>query len=238
MPVAGFDPRSLWGSFTEARGTTRAHEAVDLPAPRGTPVLAVADGIVQKLFTSVRGGLTLYEFDLDGRYCYYYAHLDSYAPSILEGRFLRKGDVIGTVGSTGNANEKAPHLHFAVTLLGPEKKWWGGVPVDPYPLWSVAPRFPAEPGAPPDLDRFLAAAVRDGNHDSESHGDHDADGRPACAHALQHSDLPEGRDEASEENDVSEKIEVGPFHRDFSCAGVPGRGAEAAEGPVSSSASR
>ncbi|MBK8595058.1 MAG: M23 family metallopeptidase [Holophagales bacterium] len=134
MPVAGFDPRSLWGSFTEARGTTRAHEAVDLPAPRGTPVLAVADGIVQKLFTSVRGGLTLYEFDLDGRYCYYYAHLDSYAPSILEGRFLRKGDVIGTVGSTGNANEKAPHLHFAVTLLGPEKKWWGGVPVDPYPL--------------------------------------------------------------------------------------------------------
>lgn len=134
MPVAGIDPRSLRGSFTEARGTARAHEAVDIPAPRGTPVLAVADGVVRKLFTSVRGGLTLYEFDLEERYCYYYAHLDGYAPSLREGQSLRKGELIGYVGSTGNAGKDSPHLHFAVIRLGPEKQWWGGVAVDPYPL--------------------------------------------------------------------------------------------------------
>ncbi len=134
MPVAGVDPRSVRGSFSEARGTARAHEAVDIPAPRGTPVLAVADGIVRKLFTSVRGGLTLYEFDLEERYCYYYAHLDGYAPSLREGQSLRKGELIGYVGSTGNAGKDSPHLHFAVTRLGPEKQWWGGVAVDPYPL--------------------------------------------------------------------------------------------------------
>jgi murein DD-endopeptidase MepM/ murein hydrolase activator NlpD len=134
MPIAGVDPRSLHGSFAEGRGGARAHDALDIVAPRGTPVLAAVDGVVRKLFTSVRGGLTVYEFDLEERYCYYYAHLDGYAASLHEGQHLRKGDLVGYVGSTGNAREDAPHLHFAVTRLDPDKKWWGGTPIDPYPL--------------------------------------------------------------------------------------------------------
>jgi murein DD-endopeptidase MepM/ murein hydrolase activator NlpD len=134
MPVAGVDLSALQDTFSEARGGTRSHRALDIPAPRGTPVLATADGVVRKLFTSVRGGLTVYQFDLEERYCYYYAHLDAYAPSLHEGQLLRRGDLIGTVGATGNARKDAPHLHFAVTRLDPDKRWWGGTPVDPYPL--------------------------------------------------------------------------------------------------------
>jgi murein DD-endopeptidase MepM/ murein hydrolase activator NlpD len=134
MPVAGVAPGALQDTFSQARGGTRSHGALDIPAPRGTPVLATADGVVRKLFTSVRGGLTVYQFDLDERYCYYYAHLDGYVPSLHEGQLLLRGDLLGTVGSTGNARKDAPHLHFAVFRLDPEKKWWGGTPVDPYPL--------------------------------------------------------------------------------------------------------
>ncbi len=134
MPVAGVDPLTLKNTFSEARGGTRSHGALDILAPRGTPVLATADGVVRKLFTSVRGGLTVYQFDPEERYCYYYAHLDAYAPSLHEGQLLRRGDLIGTVGATGNARKDAPHLHFAVTRLDAEKKWWGGVAIDPYPL--------------------------------------------------------------------------------------------------------
>lgn len=134
MPVEGFDPDLLKSTFTQDRGGVRSHGAVDIPAPRGTPVLAAGDGAVRKLFTSERGGLTVYQFDPEERYCYYYAHLDAYALSLHEGQLLRKGDVIGTVGSTGNARKDAPHLHFAVTRLDPEKKWWGGTPIDPFPL--------------------------------------------------------------------------------------------------------
>jgi len=139
MPVAGVDPRALQATFSQSRGGTRSHEALDIVAPRGTPVLAADDGVVKKLFTSVRGGLTVYEFDPDGRYCYYYAHLEAYAPGLHEGQVLRRGDLVGTVGSTGNAREDAPHLHFAVTRLDPDGKWWGGTPVDPYPLLVRAP---------------------------------------------------------------------------------------------------
>lgn len=139
MPLAGFDPRSLRDTFTETRGGSRAHEALDIPAPRGTPVLAVDDGVVRKLFTSVRGGLTVYQFDREERYSYYYAHLDDYAPSLHEGQLLRRGDLVGYVGSTGNARADAPHLHFAVTRLDPDKRWWTGTPIDPYPLLAGGP---------------------------------------------------------------------------------------------------
>lgn len=138
MPIAGVDPRSLRNDFTDARGG-RSHGALDLLAPRGTPVLAVDDGYVRKLFTSVPGGLTVYQFDLAERYCYYYAHLDGYAPGLHEGQPLRRGDVVGYVGTTGNAPKDTPHLHFAVSRLDPDKRWWTGTPIDPYPLLVRAP---------------------------------------------------------------------------------------------------
>lgn len=135
LPVAGISASQLSDTFNEARGGgSRVHEALDIMAPRGTPVLAAVDGKVEKLFTSDAGGLTIYQFDASGTYCYYYAHLDAYAPGLREGQQLRRGDVIGTVGSTGNANPDGPHLHFAIFLLGPEKRWHEGTPVNPYPL--------------------------------------------------------------------------------------------------------
>jgi murein DD-endopeptidase MepM/ murein hydrolase activator NlpD len=133
MPIAGVDPKSLKDTFNEIHDG-RKHEALDIPAPRGTPVLAVAEGNVVKLFNSKPGGLTVYQFDDSNTYCYYYAHLDHYAAGLKEGTLLRKGDVLGYVGSTGNASPAAPHLHFAVTRLGQEKKWWEGVPINPLPL--------------------------------------------------------------------------------------------------------
>jgi murein DD-endopeptidase MepM/ murein hydrolase activator NlpD len=109
-------------------------------SPRGTPVLAVTDGKIQKLFLSKPGGNTIYQFDEDGIYCYYYAHLDRYASGLHEGQRVKRGDVIGYVGSTGDAKAEAPHLHIAVFLLGPEKHWWQGTPINPYPLLIEAYR--------------------------------------------------------------------------------------------------
>jgi murein DD-endopeptidase MepM/ murein hydrolase activator NlpD len=135
MPVVGIDPSSIHDMFDEMRGgSTRRHDALDILAPRGTPVVATDDGSVKKLFTSVPGGLTVYEFDPDQRYCYYYAHLDAYAPGLHEGQLLRRGDIVGYVGTTGNAPKDTPHLHFAVIRLDPDKRWWTGTPINPYPL--------------------------------------------------------------------------------------------------------
>jgi murein DD-endopeptidase MepM/ murein hydrolase activator NlpD len=139
MPIADLDPGALRDDFSDRRGGSRPHEALDILAPRGTPVLAVEEGVVKKLFTSVPGGVTVYEFGLDERYCYYYAHLEGYAPGLHEGQRLRKGDLVGYVGTTGNAPKGTPHLHFAVSLLGPDRKWWAGTPIDPYPLLVSSP---------------------------------------------------------------------------------------------------
>ena len=133
MPVAGIDPGKLHSNFADQRGGHR-HEALDIMAPRGTPVMAVAQGNVAKLFTSKQGGLTVYQFDDAGTLCYYYAHLDRYAAGLKEGTLLRAGDVLGYVGSTGDASETAPHLHFAIFRLGPEKQWWKGTAIDPLPF--------------------------------------------------------------------------------------------------------
>lgn len=133
VPVAGVDPSTLHDMFNDERGGRR-HEALDIMAPRGTPVIAADDGVVKKLFTSVPGGLTIYEFDPDQRYCYYYAHLDAYAEGLHEGQTVHRGDLLGYVGTTGNAPKDAPHLHFAVIRLDPDKRWWKGSYVDPYPL--------------------------------------------------------------------------------------------------------
>lgn len=135
VPVRGLEAEDLVSSFTDARGSSRRHEAIDILAPRGTDVLAVEDGKVAKIFTSDAGGLTLYQFDPSETFVYYYAHLDSYAPGLKEGAMLRKGDVVGTVGTTGNAPKNTPHLHFAISKLDPDKRWWGGTALDPFLVW-------------------------------------------------------------------------------------------------------
>jgi peptidoglycan LD-endopeptidase LytH len=132
MPVEGARVTDLHDSFEEKRGSGR-HEAIDIMAPRGTPVVAAVDGSIEKLFTSKQGGLTIYEFDLDRSYCYYYAHLDRYAEDLKEKQSVRRGDRIGYVDSTGDASPTAPHLHFAIFRLGPTRQWWVGTPINPYP---------------------------------------------------------------------------------------------------------
>lgn len=137
LPVEGFDRSRLRDDFADRRGT-RVHEAIDLLAPRGTPVVAVDDGVIRKLFTSGAGGLTVYQYDREERYCYYYAHLDRYADGLHEGQSVRRGDRIGYVGTTGNAPPAVPHLHFTIFRLGADKRWWHGTPVNPYPLLALA----------------------------------------------------------------------------------------------------
>jgi murein DD-endopeptidase MepM/ murein hydrolase activator NlpD len=136
FPLAGFDRRQLRDTFAESRGT-RVHEALDLLAPRGTPVLAVDEGVVKKLFNSKAGGLTVYQFDPDEAFSYYYAHLDRYADGLAEGQRVRKGQTIGYVGTSGNAPPNVPHLHFTIFKLGPQKNWWEGMAVNPFPLWAM-----------------------------------------------------------------------------------------------------
>ena len=134
IPVKGIDADDLRDTFSDARGAARAHEAIDIMAPRHTPVRAVEDGRIAKLFTSDAGGLTIYQFDPSETYSYYYAHLDRYAPGLNEGQTVRRGQVIGYVGTTGNAAENAPHLHFAIFQMTPERQWWKGEPINPYPI--------------------------------------------------------------------------------------------------------
>lgn len=131
VPVQGVRLEELRDSFSETRGGHK-HEAIDIMAPRGTPVLSVADGKVVKLFLSKPGGLTVYQFDDSQTYCYYYAHLDRYAEGLKEGVLLHQADILGYVGSTGDASPNAPHLHFGIFKLGPEHHWWQGVAINPY----------------------------------------------------------------------------------------------------------
>jgi murein DD-endopeptidase MepM/ murein hydrolase activator NlpD len=134
IPVAGVKPEQLQDTYHQPRGNERVHEALDIVAPLGTPIYAVADGKIAKLFNSKPGGLTIYQFDPTEKYSYYYAHLDRYANELKEGQQVKRGQLIGYVGTTGNANPAAPHLHFAMFELGQEKNWWQGKPVNPYPL--------------------------------------------------------------------------------------------------------
>jgi murein DD-endopeptidase MepM/ murein hydrolase activator NlpD len=134
VPVEGVAYAQLSDTYDQPRGSERHHEALDIMAPKGTPVRATADGKIAKLFTSKPGGLTVYQFDPSEKYAYYYAHLDRYADGLQEGATVKRGDLVGYVGVTGNADPDAPHLHFAVFELTPEKQWWKGTPVNPYPL--------------------------------------------------------------------------------------------------------
>ena len=131
-PISGLTLANLRDTFEEIHNGHR-HEAIDIIEPRGTPVRAVVRGTIQKLFFSVPGGNTIYQFDEVEEYCYYYAHLDRYADGLHEGISVQPGDIIGFVGSTGNADVRTPHLHFAIFALGPEKRWSRGTAVNPYP---------------------------------------------------------------------------------------------------------
>jgi murein DD-endopeptidase MepM/ murein hydrolase activator NlpD len=131
VPVEGVAPSALRDNYDQARAGHK-HDAIDIMAARGTRVLAVDDGKLVKLFTSKAGGLTVYQFDPSGRLAYYYAHLDRYADGLREGVELHRGDLVGYVGSTGDASPEAPHLHFAVFVLGPQKQWWKGEAINPY----------------------------------------------------------------------------------------------------------
>lgn len=132
LPVKGIKPGDLRNTFDELRGSSRRHEALDVLAPRNTPVLAVEDGTVARLFLSDAGGITIYQFDPSKTYVYYYAHLERYAEGLKEGDAVQRGQVIGYVGTTGNAPRDTPHLHFAIFQMTDEKKWWEGTPIDPY----------------------------------------------------------------------------------------------------------
>jgi murein DD-endopeptidase MepM/ murein hydrolase activator NlpD len=135
IPVQGVAAAALHDDWAEPRGGgTRAHHAIDIMAPRGTPVLAAADGRIEKLFQSRLGGTTIYERSADGGTIFYYAHLDRYAPTLVEGQAVHVGDTIAAVGSTGDADPGAPHLHFEIHAMAPGEHWWQGTEIDPYPV--------------------------------------------------------------------------------------------------------
>jgi len=138
VPVLGVAPRDLHDTYEQARaGGLRTHHALDILAPRGTPVLAAVDGTIRKLFISNGGGITIYQFDVPETHVYYYAHLERYADALAEGQFVKQGTVIGYVGTTGNAPPGTPHLHFAIDVLPATKEWWKGQPVNPYPILTA-----------------------------------------------------------------------------------------------------
>jgi len=139
LPIDGMHLADLRDMFAEEHNG-HPHEAIDIMTRKGTPVHAVVPGTIQKLFLSKAGGITIYQFDRDQVYCYYYAHLERYADGLEEGMHVERGEVIGYADSTGNASPLAPHLHFAIFELGPEKKWWKGRAINPYPALLAAVR--------------------------------------------------------------------------------------------------
>jgi murein DD-endopeptidase MepM/ murein hydrolase activator NlpD len=134
IPVAGVRPDQLQDTFTAARSEGRKHDAIDIIAPKGTPVLAATDGPIIKLFLSKPGGITIYQLGTDNKTVYYYAHLDHYADGLTEGHFARQGETIAYVGDTGNAGPGNYHLHFSISLVQDPKRYWEGVNINPYPL--------------------------------------------------------------------------------------------------------
>lgn len=136
VPVEGISVARVPDTFRASRGK-RAHNAIDFMAPRGTPVLAADDGRILKLGKNNAGGITIYAIDSRYRLIYYYAHLDRYRRGLDEGDRISKGEVIGYVGHTGNASERAPHLHFQIMRWEDERRWWAGTPIDPKPVLAL-----------------------------------------------------------------------------------------------------
>ena len=133
IPVVGVESKDLLDTFDEARGNRR-HNALDIPAPRGTPVISATAGKVLRVFSSQAGGLMVYASDPTDRFVLMYAHLDRYANGLADGMPLQRGDTIGFVGTTGNAPPNVPHLHFGIARTSNVGRWWTGMPVDPRPL--------------------------------------------------------------------------------------------------------
>jgi murein DD-endopeptidase MepM/ murein hydrolase activator NlpD len=137
LPIDDANVETLQGDFAEKRDAGgRTHEAVDILAPRHTPIHAVENGVIAKLFLSKAGGRTIYQFDPSERFCYYYAHLERYAEGLAEGQHVARGQVIGYVGTSGNAPPNTPHLHFAIVELNANRHWWEGTPLDPYLVFT------------------------------------------------------------------------------------------------------
>ena len=135
IPVAGVGPSRIEDTFTAVRdGGERQHNAMDILAPRNTPILAADDGVILRLSTNALGGITVYATDRDREFVYYYAHLDHYHHDLAAGQQIQKGDTLGYVGTTGNAPKDVPHLHFQIMLWPADGKWWNGEPVNPYPV--------------------------------------------------------------------------------------------------------
>jgi peptidoglycan LD-endopeptidase LytH len=137
LPVRGAVRRDLHDSFSDSRRWFHSHEAIDIMAPRSTPILAVEDGTIARLFESKAGGTTVYQFDPTNRYAYYYAHLERYADGLREGDHVQRGQVLGYVGTSGNAPNGTPHLHFAIFRLTDKKQWWQGTPINPYDVFKT-----------------------------------------------------------------------------------------------------
>jgi murein DD-endopeptidase MepM/ murein hydrolase activator NlpD len=134
IPVVGVRPEQLRDTFKDARSEGRVHDAIDIPAPKGTPVVAATDGRIVKLFQSVPGGTTIYQLGMDNKTIYYYAHLERYADGLSEGHVVRRGEVIAYVGDTGNAGAGNYHLHFSISIVSDPKRYWQGTNINPYPL--------------------------------------------------------------------------------------------------------
>ena len=132
--MAGVKPEQLQDTFDDSRSEGRVHDAIDIPAPAGTPVMAAADGQIVKLFQSERGGTTIYQLSTNKKLIFYYAHLQGYAEGLYEGKFVRQGEVIAYVGDTGNAGPGNYHLHFSIMVINDPKRYWEGVNINPYPL--------------------------------------------------------------------------------------------------------
>ncbi|MGI8836962.1 MAG: M23 family metallopeptidase [Pyrinomonadaceae bacterium] len=134
VPVQGVRAEQLQDTFMDARTEGRVHDATDIPAPAGTPVLAVADGDIARLSQSERGGTTVYQYSADKKLIYYYAHLQRYADALAPGKFVRQGEVIAYVGDTGNAGAGNYHLHFSISVIPNPARYWEGTNINPYPL--------------------------------------------------------------------------------------------------------
>lgn len=134
VPVEGIGREQLRDTYNQSRSEGRTHHAIDIHAPRGTPVIAVVDGTIRKLHNGARGGLAIYLMDDDGTTRYYYAHLDGYAQGLYEGQRVQRGEIIGYVGDTGNAQPGDYHLHFSVAILDSPSRWWEGENLNPYDL--------------------------------------------------------------------------------------------------------
>ena len=132
--MVGVKPDQLTDTFADARSEGRVHDAIDIPAAAGTPVVAAADGEIARLFASERGGTTIYQLSADRKLVFYYAHLQRYADGLAAGKFVRQGEIIAYVGDTGNAGVGNFHLHFSISVISDPKRYWEGTNINPYPL--------------------------------------------------------------------------------------------------------